>query len=147
MWASIYSPDKAMVMTEQRNSSTQLHLCEPVVMWFTCLQEHGSTSVNQGLCGLHAYRSTDDSNAAASPESQHGWGHTKTAPLELRAWLAGSTQWRLSACPATAHCFYSLGEGLCKSYSFQEFPGPPSFLYFPSLMTFLEEGIARQLAR
>lgn len=106
-----------------------------------------STSVHQWLCGLHAYRSTDDSNAAASPESQHGCGHTKTAALELLAWLAGSIQWRLSARPATAHCFYSLGDGLCKSYSFQEFPGPPSFLYFPSLMSFLEEGIARQPTR
>lgn len=105
------------------------------------------TSVNQRLGGLHAYRSTDDSNAAASPESQHGWGHTKIATLELPAWLAGGTQWRLSACPATAHWFYSLGKGLCKSYSFQEFPGSPSFLYFPSLMSLLEEGLARALTR
>lgn len=85
-----------------------------------------STSVNQWLGGLHAYRSTDDSNAAASPESQHGWGHTKIATLELPAWLASNGDSLLALQLFTA--FIALERGFVNLIAFRNFLGPHVFL-------------------
>lgn len=86
-----------------------------------------STSVNQWLCGLHAYRSTDDSNAAASPESQHGADTRKLHPWsslhDLQAASNGDSLLPLQL-PAA---FIALGMGFVNLTAFRNFLGPHVF--------------------
>lgn len=128
VWANICSPGYS-TSDRQRNSPTQIYLSEPVVI--SGLLPRARTSQAQ----LHHQKATMASGDIPA------W-----ISLQLLVWSGGSTHWRTSVCPATVLYFYNLREGLCESCHFQELPGPPCFLYSPSLMHFLQEVIVTQLS-